>query len=52
MDYFGKPTAYKNVAASQYRILSVNQKQTQKQIENLLDQISSYSPKDSSCTCS
>lgn len=52
MDYFGKPTAYKNVATSQYRFLTSQQKQTHQKIYNLLDKISTYSTKDSSCTCS
>ena len=52
MEYFGKPTAYKNISTSQYTYLGKIKNSYHSKFHKLLDQISSQSAKDSSCTCS
>ena len=52
MDYFGKPTAYKNLNSSQFTNIRKIKSTTEKLYNRLLEQISSHSPEKGTCTCS
>lgn len=52
MDYFGKPTAYKNINSSQFTNIRKIKNTYHSRYQSLLDQITSHSPEKGTCTCS